>query len=151
MHYLADFDLDGDVCECGAPVDGHPPIPKPSSVTEGRGVGGEVHVFSREWRATGEAPVDSRRRYPVFVGPRGEGIQITRPARRARDGGGRPRGEGDARVIDAIRANPGASFADIAGVIGVSRQSIYNRIARMEREGSMPAEVIAWRDRRASL
>lgn len=140
MHYLVDFDLDGDVCECGSPVVGHPPIPKPSSVTEGRGsADGEVHVFSREWRANG-----SRQ------GPTGEGIQITRPPRPAMAEGGRPRGDGDERVFAAIRANPAASVADAAIEIGVSRQSIYNRIRRMEHEGTMPADVIAWRDRRAS-
>ena len=68
--YLTDFDLDGDVCECGQPVATHSPIARPRALTEGRGAG-EAHPFSREWRAAPFQPV-------VANGP---GIQITRPRR----------------------------------------------------------------------
>lgn len=133
--YLTDFDLDGDVCECGAPVKGHPPIAKPSSVTEGRGARSEVdNVF---------------RRYPVFVGPRGEGIQITRPAK-PRQAGGRKSTLSDGAVVAMIEAHPQATHKELASYLGLSDAAIYQRMHRMAEDGPLHPVVARWRAERAA-
>lgn len=130
--YLVDFDLEGDICECGEPCATHSPIARPRPLTER--VDGETHVFSREWRANGS-------------GPAGEGIQITRP----RQAGGRQNTYTDEQLIAAIEANPDGTYAQVAGSVGVGATAIYLRLAHMDQEGRTPASVNAWRDRRSAV
>jgi hypothetical protein len=139
MHYLVDFDLDSDTCECGEPCATHPALAAPRPLTEHPGRDDGPHVFSREWRATGTP------------GPHGPGIQVRRPAKRARGDhpGPHPNRIRDDQLARVIQGDPSASYATIAEALGVSRQAVYVRLQRMERDGVLSAEVARWRDHHA--